>query len=166
MAIPIAAFYTIWISSVIAYSFSENFRKALSRHIFYMFGLLPNWRLFCPNPVQGDYELDFRTVSTNKSVSEWERIHFPQNKALRYVLINADMDITKCIFSLCRKMALDPKKKIYPQEYLLLLNYIRNLIQPQNGIELMGIQFRIRWINPNQEKIYMTSLWHKCENGF
>lgn len=155
----IACFYLCWITTVIILQLSKKFEKLINTHFLILSGVLPKWGLFSPNPVQGEYELDFRTTLSDGTVNSWQNIKYRKEKKIKNIFVNSNGDFITSVHTCC-KYCVIKRSNNYPVGYLLLLNYIKELVKSQDFAKLYKLQFRLRWKTPYSEKVYLISQWH------
>lgn len=145
------AIYVTWQMAVIIFQFSETFRKGLAPWQFYLCGLLPSWRMFGPQPVDGDYRLYYRT-STEKDnrFSGWQLADYDKKPPVPGALFfNPHANIVKALREICRQAgAARSERNVY---YQLLLNDVIRQVSRQEPEGAPGrrlVQFQICWTTP------------------
>jgi hypothetical protein len=152
------ALFVIWQLAVIIFQFSDAFRKRLGAWPFYLCGLLPTWRMFGPQPVDGDYLLYYRTAAAEPPATEkagtpsftiWQLLDYDKKPhPLLTLFFNPRANLVKALREISQEaVKAGSVNNVYYQ--LLLNELIRNLkpqaAQPAHRL----VQFQICWKTPS-----------------
>ena len=154
----ILAIFVIWQLAVIIYQFSDAFRNRLGALSFYGCGLLPTWRMFGPQPVDGDYLLYYRTAETASSApaeaassansfSEWQLFDYDQKPhPVLALFFNPRGNLVKALREICQEAAkAGSVNNVY---YQLLLNALIQKLSRHPAQKTNQVQFQICWKTP------------------
>ena len=131
------AIFVVWQLAVILFQCSAEFRQKLGAWPFYLCGLLPTWRMFGPQPVDGDYLLYYRTAANRAnpaqpqtaaaSFTPWRLLDADQKPhPLLALFYNPRANLVKALREICQEAAkADSPNNVYYQ--LLLHELIREL---------------------------------------
>jgi len=162
------AIFVIWQLAVIIYQFSDAFRNRLGAWPFYLCGLLPTWRMFGPQPVDGDYLLYYRTAETQSpthpasaakgpnpagpptaaahkaTFSEWQPFDYDQKPhPLLALFFNPRANLVKALREIGQEAAkAGSVNNVY---YQLLLNALIQKLTTHPGKANQLLQFQICW---------------------
>lgn len=96
-----------------------------------LFTLVPEWRFFAPNPVQGDYYLLYRDQLADGTVTGWSEVRLGQKRRWWNVAWNpgkrASKALVDAIVELSGEAKTSPAVLVGSIPYLALLNYISSL---------------------------------------
>jgi len=135
-------------------------------------GLIPDWSFFAPNPPKGDFVILYRDKLYDENLTNWVEVRKPlKNEKISWIW-NPNKRINKSIFDIIsqllsvwnelRKMEASDFDKtqnlIYSMPYLILLNYVFNMI---NNPLSMERQFAILSSSGSKHEIVFTSNFHK-----
>lgn len=125
--------YLFWIFFTIVKQFDKSIFK-LSK--FDIFALIPNWKLFAPNPKYSDYKIFYRDKFLDGTISDLIEIDWVANSAKNF-LWKGQMREQKFL-SLISKNTFNYRKKktdylfFFDIKVLMLKNYIKNYSLPEN----------------------------------
>jgi len=149
------SFFAGWQLAVIGFQFWKPFRAAMESRNFYLCGLLPNWRMFGPNPVDGDYLVYYRMASNN-SYTDWRLADYDKKVPLLLTLFyNPRANLVKALREICEEIVRSRSEhNVY---YQLMLN---DLIRRTHTEGATHIQFQIRWQTPERLSTLFSSHAH------
>ncbi|MFD2909764.1 hypothetical protein ACFSX9_13585 [Flavobacterium ardleyense] len=119
--------YTIWIFLTIVKQFDKSIFKLSKYDIF---ALIPNWKLFAPNPKYSDYKIFYRDKFLDGSISDLIEIDWINNKTKNF-LWKGQMREQKFLSLVSKDVYKYREKKIdlmffFDIKTIMLKNYIRN----------------------------------------
>lgn len=143
------AIFVSWQLAVIIFQFSDAFRKRLGAWPFYLCGLLPTWRMFGPQPVDGDYQLYYRTADPT-TFTDWQLLDYDKKThPLLTLFFNPRASLVKALREIAQEAAkAGSENNVYYQ--LLLNELIRELRKSgPTQTDRRLVQFEIRWKTPS-----------------
>ena len=152
------AIFVIWQLAVILFQFSTGFREKLGAWPFYLCGLLPTWRMFGPQPVDGDYQLYYRTAEAKQTdetphqgeppFTPWQLFDVDKKPhPLQALFFNPRANLVKALREICQEAAKTTSpNNVYYQ--LLLQELIRELKREAQQPSHTLLQFQITWRTP------------------
>ena len=159
------AFFTLWQLAVILFQFCKPFRAAMERRHFYLCGLFPAWRMFGPDPADGDYLVYYRTASNNV-YTDWRLADYDKKSPLLLTLFyNPRGNIVKALREICQEIV--RSRSEYNGYYQLMLNdLIRQTRTESEPVKEPAeastrIQFQIRWQTPERLSTLFSSHAHR-----
>jgi hypothetical protein len=158
----------LWQLAVILFQFWGPFRNKLGRLQFYLCGLLPTWRMFGPDPTDGDYQVYYRTAPEgmvdDAIFTEWRLVDYDLKPMLPFSLFfNPRGNIVKGLREICQEaIKASSDHNVFYQ--LLLNDLIRRYRQgqPAGTASTYLIQFQIRWQTPAALTPIFSSHAHPC----
>jgi len=162
------ALCVLWLLAFILFQFWEPFRTRLDRWQFFLCGLLPAWRMFGPQPIDGDFLVYYRTAPDdnpdNHLFTEWKLVNYDRKPMLPFALFfNPRGNIVKALREICQEaVKASSARNVYYQ--LLLNDLARRCRQDQASTAGAGrlLQFQIRWQTPSALTPIFSSHVHPC----
>ena len=95
------------------------------------FLLVPGWKFFAPNPVQGDYHLLYRDQLADGTVTEWTEVTLFQRRRWWNVAWNPGKRANKALFDAIQDLSDEARRNpgtlVGSISYLTLLNYVSSV---------------------------------------
>jgi hypothetical protein len=158
------AVFVLWQLLVIIYQFSDILRNRLAGLSFYSCGLLSTWRMFGPQPVDGDYQLYYRTAPSEYTpMGNWQLLDYDKKAPIPFNLVfNPHANLVKALREITQEaIKSGSEHNVYYQ--LLLNDLIRELNQQKRvptGDGPARVQFEIRWKTPTSLQPIFSSHVH------
>jgi hypothetical protein len=167
VAIGVVFLYVVWCAATIANQFDSrcpDWLKAVD-----VFGLIPVWTFFAPNPGMTDYYLLYRDRLPDGSFDNWRRVELrPWENTFQLALWNptkrkqkALSDIVSALIRLAKDSK--PEELIVTVPYLLILNFITS--RPHslgtNGTQFMVLEHDGFSGDPERSRVLVMSGIHR-----
>ena len=168
-SIVVAITYVLWGAATIANQFrSKRFAWLGAVDIF---GLVPTWTFFAPNPGMTDYYLLYRDRLLDGSFDNWRKVELKQSEnGFRLALWNptkrkhkALSDLVSSLISVADQRSSDALIATVP--YLLILNFIsaRPHSLGASGTQFMVLEHSGFSDEPQQSRVLMMSGVHRLD---
>lgn len=167
LAIAVVILYVVWCAATIAnqfHSWCPRWLKALD-----VFGLIPVWTFFAPNPGMTDYYLLYRDRLPSGSLDNWRRVELrPWENSFRFALWNPTKRKQKALSDMVSaliRLAKDRKAEelIVTVPYILILNFITS--RPHslgtNGTQFMVLEHGGFSGDPERSRVLVMSGIHR-----
>jgi hypothetical protein len=95
-----------------------------------IWGLLPEWRFFAPNPIEADLRLLYRDFASADARGVWTEPPVLHGRRWWHFLWNPEKRINKSLFDAMNEvqtLALASDARVFSPSYLLLLNVVSNI---------------------------------------
>jgi hypothetical protein len=161
LTILIFLFYAAWgILSLICQGDHHIIKRIKGKDVW---GLIPNYKFFCPKPLQIDYHLYYRQALAPDELNDWQEISIHRRNLATGFLWNPGKRDRK-IFTSTVKSILKNRHKPYKPKgrvYHFFLQYVLN----QASLKGKPVQFKITTrqdlaSNP-EEVVAFTSIFHR-----
>ena len=169
VAILVVIMYVVWVAATIANQFHS--RCPVWLRAADVFGLLPVWTFFAPNPGMTDYYLLYRDRLPDGSYDNWRKVELkPADNGFRLALWNPAKRKSKAlsdIFSSLIRTAnhRDPDTLMATVPYILILNFITS--RPHslgaNATQFMILEHGGFAGEPGRSRVLMTSGSHRLQ---
>jgi hypothetical protein len=129
-ALVAAVVFAIWLLVTVL----SQFDRAKTLKMLDLFGLIPTWTFFAPNPGTTDYHLLYRDIWRDGQVGHWKEVRLHAGRRLASTLWNPQKRRSKAFFDLV--MALVQEAQRQPDEprllavsapYIVLVNAVNGL---------------------------------------
>jgi hypothetical protein len=145
LKLPLAIF-AIWQLAVVIFQYSELLRQRMGSWPFWLCGLLPDWRMFGPRPVDDVFQLHFRIrAGYGAAFSEWRLIDDTQKgPALSSLFFHPRSHLANAMRLVCSQVCTSSSQ--YDPWYQMLLQHVIGHIrrsEPAGVAEIRHLQFRI-----------------------
>ena len=141
LTVLIFLFYSIW--GILSLTCQGKHLLIQTIKSYDVFGLLPNYKFFCPNPVRNDYHLYYRQRRVADEWNDWQEIRIPTRHPLFSMFWNPGKRERKVFTSAINKIKAKYKKRPGRAKgpvYHFFLHYIAQYAGP---IDKGSIQFKI-----------------------
>lgn len=141
LTVTIFLFYGFWGVLSLVCQGNHPIVKSIKSHD--VFGLIPNFKFFCPNPVRNDYHLYYRKCNALNGWDQWEEICIPKRHRIFSMLWNPGKRERKVFTSAIRKIKTTYKNKperVKGPVYTFFLKYI---LQYASAGDTDSVQFKI-----------------------
>jgi hypothetical protein len=139
---------------------------------FDVFGLLPCWTFFAPNPGTSDLRIVYRDILDNGGRSSWaEMVTLPNDNSFYRAIWNPEKFDSKAAFDLAQLLGTDAMAaKEHPRAALISMSYIQ-LLDPimkcPRGEEAVARQFAListrGHVPPRETVVIMLSQAHRFD---
>jgi hypothetical protein len=168
-AIIVVIIYVIWGAATVAnqfHSWSPTWLRAVD-----IFGLIPIWTFFAPNPGMTDYYLLYRDRLPDGSFDNWRKVDLKQSEnGFRLALWNptkrkhkALTDMVSLLITLAQHRS--GEELIVTVPYILILNFIT--LRPHslgtNGTQFMVLEHSGFSGEPERNRVLMMSAIHRLD---
>jgi hypothetical protein len=168
-AIVVVLMYVVWGAATIAnqfHSWCPTWLRAVD-----VFGLIPVWTFFAPNPGMTDYYLLYRDRLPDGSFDNWRKVELKQSEnGVRLALWNptkrrhkALSDIVSSLLTLANRR--EREALIVTVPYLLILNFITS--RPHslgtNGTQFMVLEHGGFADEPERSRVLVMSGVHRLQ---
>jgi hypothetical protein len=167
VAIEVVILYVLWCAATIAnqfHSWCPNWLKAVD-----VFGLIPVWTFFAPNPGMTDYYLLYRDRLPDGSFDNWRRVELrPWENSVRFALWNPTKRKQKALSDMVSaliRLAKDGKAEglIVTVPYILILNFITSRLHSlgTDGTQFMVLEHGGFSGDPERSRVLVMSGVHR-----
>jgi len=165
LSVLVVALFALWILATVAQQipvFRPIFRE---RDV----GLLvPEYRFFAPNPIQGDFHLLFRDIYTDGTAGAWTEVCRLRRRRLLDAIWHPEKRERKALFDAINQLAevrivgVSPTQTLLLTPYLLILNYVtaipRSLPAEFTQFEIM---YSYGWGSSRPPAVFLISERHR-----
>lgn len=167
VAIVVVILYVVWVAATAAnqfHSWCPTWLRALD-----IFGLIPVWTFFAPNPGMTDYYLLYRDCLLDGSFDNWRKVELkPSENGLRLAIWNpakrkqkAFSDMVSALIRLANERKVEALIVTVP--YILILNFITS--RPHslgaNSTQFMVMEHGGFSRDPERSRVLMMSGIHR-----
>ena len=152
-----------WFALTVTCQFRTRIAHSVRHHD--LFGMIPDWRFFAPEPSTVDYHLLYRVVRPGGSASRWAEVPESHPRGSMSWLWNVGRRKRKALLDLCLMLANDAgsgnsRYITVSIPYLVLLRYVSEL----HHIDAEAVQFIIVEFDgrsaSKSEKVFFLSTVH------
>ena len=166
-AIVVVIIYVVWVAATIANQFHSWYPTWL--RAVDVFGLIPIWTFFAPNPGMTDYYLLYRDRLPDGSFDNWRKVEFKESEnGFRLALWNptkrkhkALSDMVSSLIRLANRRRSEALIVTVP--YILILNFITS--RPHslgtNGTQFMVLEHGGFSGEPERSRVLVLSAIHR-----
>lgn len=166
--IAVIVFFSVWLILTVVNQFHEK-RPAWLKSLD-IFGLIPIWTFFAPNPGMTDYHLLYRDRLPDGTLGQWKEVRLQTRTGTLSAVWGPDRRRNKTLSDLVSatiQLARTNGQKGIPVSipYLLLLNYITSLPHSlaADSTQFMVMEHEGYHESPDPSRVLMLSGMHRLE---
>jgi hypothetical protein len=126
LEVLIFIFYAFWLVLSIIAQGQNHFNSSVKARDF--LNLIPNYRFFCPKPIQHDFHAYYRHQEKDGKFNEWKKVELGSKNYLICFLWNPEKFSRKTFYTIVTALMNCPDRKYVHlnRYYRLLLNHINS----------------------------------------
>ncbi|MBB5621239.1 hypothetical protein HDE69_002292 [Pedobacter cryoconitis] len=167
----VASFLAIWFLLTILCQFRSTKFSNYIRHTIDIFGLIPLWTFFAPNPGKSDYHLLYRDKIDEENNSEWEEMDITEERSLWSWCWNPDKRDKKILSDVIQSLiASIPHYKgangydllMFSMPYLIVLHAVSNCeCETGSGHRQFMLAETSGYLKENPPSVILLSVFHQ-----